>query len=203
MENCNSQRILLVLTILFITTTAVLVAIVIWMELREEKEILNETTVTKSYPGLFKTEEQQQMLFERYSKSFYYNRTEVNRTSSNFPLRSCSFSCAFEPQARRKRIATSFLSHGCCQSWVSFEAPTTLTNTMGVVRNILQYPTLKQFLIIHHCSHVVGCTGCTCTQEDHLFSAVVHKTGEDDPDDVDETEVDYFFVDGCCKCVNT
>ena len=32
---------------------------------------------------------------------------------------------------------------------------------------------------------------------------MVHKIGEDDPDDVEDTEVDYFFLDGCCKCVNT
>ena len=48
-----------------------------------------------------------------------------------------------------------------------------------------------------------GCTGCNCTKEESLHSAVVHKIGEDDPDDVEDTEVDYFFLDGCCKCVNT
>ena len=68
------------------------------------------------------------------------------------------------------------------------------------IANIYELKTMFDLL---HFSHVAGCTGCTCTQEEHLYSAVVHKTGEDDPDDVDETEVDYFFVDGCCKCVNT
>ena len=81
---------------------------------RESKEQLDETTVTLAYPGLFKTESEQRTLFQRYMKSFYYNRTKVNTTFAT--LRSCSFYCAPKPQKRKKRAVDSYVYHGCCQS---------------------------------------------------------------------------------------
>ena len=52
-------------------------------------------------------------------------------------------------------------------------------------------------------SQMEGCQGCTCSQEESLYSAVVLKYGVTEPEGVDETEVDFFFLAGCCKCVNT
>jgi len=49
---------------------------------------------------------------------------------------------------------------------------------------------------------VINCSGCTCFQEQNLYWAVVIKRGVTDPDDMDDTELDYFYFPGCCKCIN-
>lgn len=207
MGTCNAQRIHVGLTALFIVTTIVLVGVLIWRELRDvEKEVetdINEQTVTKIYPGFFRTLQDQTTLFQQYEKSFYFNRTAV--TDKFYKKDTCKFNCeSTVGRKRRKRAAiSSVINHGCCQSWLSFEFPDTKVSIGGKERTILQYPALKQFFIIHHCSTMDGCTGCFCSQEDVFYSAVVHKIGVEVPEDVDDTEVDWFKLDGCCKCVNT
>ena len=52
-------------------------------------------------------------------------------------------------------------------------------------------------------SVISGCTACTCSQEVNIFVAVVLKDDDDDePEELDDVELDFFEFDGCCKCLN-
>ena len=51
-------------------------------------------------------------------------------------------------------------------------------------------------------SQMEGCVGCSCSQEESLYSAVVQKYDETEAEHVEDTEIDFFFLKGCCKCVN-
>ena len=83
----------------------------------KEEITISEKTVSKVYPGIFKTTEEQKELFDRYTSSFYYNRTAVTeRFKSSIQ---CALICGEGSFAsrRKKRVAgDNNIYHGCCMS---------------------------------------------------------------------------------------
>ncbi|XP_052790250.1 uncharacterized protein LOC128224451 isoform X2 [Mya arenaria] len=46
------------------------------------------------------------------------------------------------------------------------------------------------------------CRGCQCSQENGMYIGVAVKDGVKKVDDLDDVELDFFYFDGCCKCIN-
>ncbi|WAR08567.1 hypothetical protein MAR_018525 [Mya arenaria] len=49
---------------------------------------------------------------------------------------------------------------------------------------------------------LLNCGGCHCSQENGMYVGVAVKDGVVHPDDLDDIELDFFYFDGCCKCIN-
>ncbi|WAR08569.1 hypothetical protein MAR_018527 [Mya arenaria] len=88
------------------------------------------------------------------------------------------------------------------QRSVAFMAPTKRINVNGLERKLLQFATKKQYFAVHSCTALLNCGGCHCSQENGMYVGVAVKDGVVDPDDLDDIELDFFYFDGCCKCIN-
>ncbi|XP_053385922.1 uncharacterized protein LOC123539107 [Mercenaria mercenaria] len=206
MGDCSGQRVLVVLVIVLSVVTAILIGVLVWRETREEKKTeLTSENIIKAYPSSFRTQTEQNLYLRKYIEGIE-NRTKVQNVTFS-QNGTCGFSCfKGEFPARRRREATGGVLHGCCQSSVQFVFPSTKVNIFGVSRTLLQLSDARQYFAEHQCASVARCTGCTCYRENNLHTAVVLKSHISDIDDaeyVEDTETDFFYFDGCCKCINT
>lgn len=185
-------------------TSVILVAVLIWRETKEEEKLkLTSGNLLKSYSSNFRTDKQQNLFAKQYLEGFN-NRTVI---SEKVPALNgtCQFSCFQKsPARRRKRVAESGVYHGCCVSSVIFTSPTTKLDAFGLNRTLVQFTGARQYFPSHLCQSVAGCRGCTCSRENALHTAVVYKRtiSVDDAEFIEDTEVDFFFFPGCCKCIN-
>ncbi|KAH3753948.1 hypothetical protein DPMN_188602 [Dreissena polymorpha] len=201
-ETCSKTIILSVVVAVLVLVLAAVVAAFIYRETssRSKRTELNENTVQDLYPAFFRSQEEQRVFNASFQQSFYFNRTVIQPTVKS--TQSCSFTCVNPAPARRKRQSTIGVQHGCCTSSVAFHAPPNHPNIQGQIRTFLQYESKKQFFTVHSCTALIGCTGCVCSQENNVAPAVVVKFGVQEVDDLQDTEIDYFYFAGCCKCVN-
>ncbi|XP_060076201.1 uncharacterized protein LOC132555858 [Ylistrum balloti] len=195
------NKLLLIVAVCLAATTIIVIAVLIWKEFSEDKRITS-ATLKKSYPGYFRTEEEQ-LEFER--KSSIYHIVKENVTS---PW-SCGVNCFLKnktvstsPRTRRSALDTTF--NGCCQSNTFFISPNFKDNLFGATRELVSLDEARQFFQTGSCQFAIGCTGCTCMMSKEIDTAVVYKTGEtaDTAESIDDTEIDTFYFEKCCKCVN-
>ncbi|XP_033729032.1 uncharacterized protein LOC117318133 isoform X2 [Pecten maximus] len=198
------NKLLLIVVVCLAVSTIILTAILIWKESSRDTG-LTSTTLNQYYPGYFRTEAEQ-LEFEQKSNTFV--PVESNITS---PL-NCQVKCfritgstPLGGLVRRRRQAPDTSFHGCCQSSISFISPSFRNNLLGVSREFVILEGAQQFFQTGSCQFAVGCTGCTCMISQEINTAVVYKAGEtaDTSDDIDDTEIDLFYFQKCCKCVNT
>ncbi|XP_060599504.1 uncharacterized protein LOC132753100 [Ruditapes philippinarum] len=211
MTDCSCQRILTGVVAVLSVVTVALLAILIWRETRDVDEIekmkLTAENLIKSYPSTFRSEKEQTTFLQKYMEGIT-NRTIVRNITESV-RGPCAFSCfdnsTTVPGRRRRQANPRGVYHGCCVSTVKFAFPKKKTNVFGVERVLLQLQGAMQYFAEHRCQKVSGCTGCTCYRENNLHTAVVLKThigSVDDAEYIDDTETDFFFFDGCCKCIN-
>ncbi|XP_033728400.1 uncharacterized protein LOC117317647 [Pecten maximus] len=111
-------------------------------------------------------------------------------------------------RVREKRSSRSYadnsLYHGCCVSNFYHISPVTLKTTEGHSRTLIQLTNTRQFFQIENCSQALGCVGCTCMTDRVLTTAVVLKSDLDQTTEttMDDLEIQNFYFDSCCKCVN-
>lgn len=200
------HRVLLALTIFFVITTLVLVAVLIWRETGRNTTNIHDKPfplrIKEKYPEKFRTLEEQS-IYEKHIQ----NVSRLHPTNQTIITKSfCNADCQLGQPIRKKRATQSnTMFHSCCVSSTSFDSPNTKTNIGGVAKTLLQFTSMRQYFKIQSCSQAVGCTGCTCNLEVDLNTAIVLKHGInlEDADDVDDTEIDFFYFQGCCKCLNT
>ncbi|KAL4216884.1 hypothetical protein ACF0H5_023345 [Mactra antiquata] len=201
MGSCNCQRFLAVLVVVLAVIVVVLAAILGWRLTREDKV---ETKITveslnKTYPLYFKNQAQNFFYQQQYLNGFN-NRTIVNATIPS--TETCTFSCNLSSEYPMRKKRSTQVHHGCCVSSVTFTAPTKMKDIFGTLKTFLQLDSVKQYFPEHVCQTTSGCTGCVCAQENSLYSAVVLKSGVTKAEELDDTEIDFFYFTGCCKCIN-
>ncbi|XP_069107320.1 uncharacterized protein [Argopecten irradians] len=220
----RTNRILIALLIFFITTTAVAVAILLLRELsRKEPYVPGKVRVTSealmsAYPGMFRTIEDENDIIdtELDPKDFKPVNRFINIDST------CKVSCDSNsiitqpPEVtsnmtsilRDKRSSRSYaynaLYHGCCVSNFYHISPNQWKTKEGYPRTLIQLTKTRQFFQIENCSQALGCAGCTCMTDRVLTTAVVLKTDTEQTAEttMDDLEIQAFYFDGCCKCVN-
>ncbi|XP_052790249.1 uncharacterized protein LOC128224451 isoform X1 [Mya arenaria] len=203
MADCSKTRILAILLGVLCLTFAEVIAVFINQELRhrdsKEKEI-NAENINSFFPGYFRSPEEQRLYESRYMSGFT-NRTVVEPRISYFDT-TCGFSCrsTFAKKLKKRQLAA--VEHGCCRSNVAFIAPNKRSNVNGRERTILQFGTNKQYFAVHSCTALRFCRGCQCSQENGMYIGVAVKDGVKKVDDLDDVELDFFYFDGCCKCIN-
>ncbi|XP_052236729.1 uncharacterized protein LOC127848348 isoform X2 [Dreissena polymorpha] len=222
-ETCNKTRILSVVVAVLVLVLAAVVAAFIYRETRNLNDKtgnlmqteLNENTVKDLYPGYFRSQEEQLLFDEEFHESFYFNRTVIQPTE--YRIETCSFTCnttwppvtKWPPVTGRKKRGKLIpqisigVHHGCCTSIPMVHAPTNRKNLKGDYRTFLQYGSRKQYFTVQSCTAWKDCTGCVCSSENTLVTAVVLKIGVKKVEYLNDTEIDHFNFAGCCKCVNT
>lgn len=208
MANGGNHRVLLALTIFFVITTVVLAVVLVWREMGYSKNTTGShdkpfaLRMKEKYPEKFRTLKEQR-IYERHIQ----NAARLHPTNQTIQTQSfCNTDCRMINPIRKKRATQSnAMFHSCCVSSTSFDSPNTKANINGVARTLLHFTSMRQYFKIQSCSQAIGCTGCTCNLEDDLNTAIVLKHGMnlEDADDVDDTELDFFYFQGCCKCLNT
>ncbi|XP_052810663.1 uncharacterized protein LOC128238608 [Mya arenaria] len=201
MADCSKTRIMAIVLGVVCVAFAVVIAVFIYRELRHrdstEKKI-NAENINSFFPAYFRSPEEQRLYEDSYMSGLT-NRTLVKPSISD-PTKDCNFNCYGAPQRRKRQVAS--VEHGCCKSSVAFMAPTKRINVNGLERKLLQFATKKQYFAVHSCTALLNCGGCHCSQENGMYVGVAVKDGVVDPDDLDDIELDFFYFDGCCKCIN-
>ncbi|OWF36038.1 uncharacterized protein LOC110442190 [Mizuhopecten yessoensis] len=201
------NKLLLVLVVCLAVVTLIVIAILIWRENKDDRRI-SRNNLNKFYPGYFRTKAEQ---LEFANKSVIYVPVKETFTS---PL-SCGLECLPNviiynstttpgPVNRGRRSAPDITYNGCCQSNTFFISPVFKINLFGVSREFVSLQNARQFFQTGSCQFAIGCTGCTCMMSQEIDTAVVYKPGEngDTADDIDDTEIDTFYFEKCCKCIN-
>ncbi|KAK3594272.1 hypothetical protein CHS0354_008854 [Potamilus streckersoni] len=199
-----TTRLLLGLTIFFFLTTVGTLAVFLWRELvyHRPTEPLKDKVLAK-FPGYFRTTEEQKLFEGNFSDLNTGQPVMVNQSIYDYGYTSCSINCRQNFRRKRQTYAPGSIFHGCCVSNTYFASPETKMNIFGVMKTIVHYVNVRQYFQATNCSSVIGCTGCRCTQDRSVQTAVVFKAGVTTPDDIEDFETNFFYFDGCCTCRNT
>ncbi|XP_069108534.1 uncharacterized protein [Argopecten irradians] len=202
------NKLLLILVVFLTVLATIVIAVLIWKETSAPDTNLTKTTLKKKYPGYFWTKEEQSELEQKW-RSNRYVPAEKNFTSNL----NCGLYCypgttngSTQPTGlpRKRRQVSDTTFNGCCQSSTFFISPDFQDNLAGRSREFVKVEGAQQFFQSGSCEFLVGCTGCTCEMTQEIETAVVYKSGEnaDSADDIDDVEIDTFFFEKCCRCVN-
>ncbi|KAK3594270.1 hypothetical protein CHS0354_008851 [Potamilus streckersoni] len=205
-KHCTT-RLLLGMTLFFSLTTVGIVVVLLWRELiyHHSAGTLKEK-VLKKFPGYFRTQDVQETIVTSLINLDISEPIHVNQTFNGVRYQSCSINCAaYTQNSRRKKEthAPGSIFHGCCVSNTYFASPDTKVNIFGSSKTLAHYADKRQYFQAKNCSYIKSCTGCTCVQDRSVQTAVVLKAGVTSPDDIEDFEIDFFFIDGCCTCRNT
>ncbi|XP_021351189.1 uncharacterized protein LOC110448972 isoform X2 [Mizuhopecten yessoensis] len=226
--SCRPHLTILVLLVFFIMTTIAAVTVLIIREISRKDSnpnvqgnvLVNPEALMSAYPGMFRTMDQQTDVIGIKPK---FKDFKPVKRFIDVPT-TCSVSCdspnqgvpkpmspvTMHPNAVRAKMMASNVTGVSRMPRIRNKrnfyhiSPTTQRNIEGQARTLVQLKNTRQFFQIENCSQAVGCDGCRCMTNQVLTTAVVLKTDLDMTagTTMDDIEIQTFYFDGCCKCVN-
>ncbi|GFR76683.1 hypothetical protein ElyMa_005807100 [Elysia marginata] len=145
----------------------------------------------KQYPGLFKTEEEINVLRAAAQK-------DIGRIS--WGMRGGLTGSLKTPGGSHNlkmsvKSPMPILYHGCCQSNRSFAYFAEMPDANDEMVKLVQLKTRKQWIEMDTCITSPDCTSCKCEEEFRFYTVLIKKS--------DKTRFHTVKAQSICRCMNT